>query len=974
VVSSSIQVDHNATTNYVANQHIDHSTVNIDAGSGISGGGNITTSRTLTLDTGSAHFTAGIKTKLDTETVVSSSTQVISLLPNGTVSGSGQIDHNSTTNYIANQHIDHSTVNIDAGSGMSGGGNITTSRTLTLDTGSTHFTSGIKSKLDSELVVSGSDTQVKTFLSLENVDNTADADKPVSTAQKEFIEEVAQGLKTRTAARVLVDSNLDATYNNGVSGSGSFLEADSNGAFPTTDDIDTTLLNVVGIRIFVAGQTNKAENGIYVVQTPGDASTPWKIVRSEATDSSEEIPGSFVFIKDGTEYANTGWILLVDNASTFIVGTDDINPTQFSGAGAFTAGDGLGQEGNVFSLDTGSVHFTSGVKEKLNADAVFSSSAQVDHNNTTNYVSNQHIDHSTVNISAGSGLTGGGSIAASRTLTLDTGSAHFASGVKTKLDTETVVSSSTQVASLLPTGTVSASSQVDHNTTTNYVANQHIDHTTVNISAGSGLSGGGTIASSRTLTLDTGSAHFTGGVKSKLSADGVVSSSAQINHDATTNYVANQHIDHTTVSISPGAGMSGGGTIAATRTLTLDTGSAHFTGGVKTKLNADTVVSSSAQVTTLLPAGTVSSSAQINHDATTNFVANEHIDHSTVSISPGAGMSGGGTIAATRTLTLDTGSAHFTNGVKAKLNADTVVSSSAQVTTLLPAGTVSGSGQIAINSTTGTLNVNKGGTGQTTYTNGQLLIGNTTGNTLAKATLTAGTGITVTNGGGSITIAAVNNGTVTSIATGNGITGGTITSTGTLGLTGQALALHNLATNGVIARTGTGTVAGRTITGTTNQVTVTNGNGVSGNPTLSLPQSINTAASVRFGSFGVGTAASGTTGEIRATNEITAFFSDARLKNFHGKIPFALSKVMSLSGYYFTENEVAKSLGYNNDKMQVGLSAQEVQAVLPEVVTEAPISDEYLTVRYEKLIPLLVEAIKEQQKQIEELKSKLDNK
>ena len=54
----------------------------------------------------------------------------------------------------------------------------------------------------------------------------------------------------------------------------------------------------------------------------------------------------------------------------------------------------------------------------------------------------------------------------------------------------------------------------------------------------------------------------------------------------------------------------------------------------------------------------------------------------------------------------------------------------------------------------GTLPVVNGGTGQTSYTDGQLLIGNTTGNTLAKATLTAGTGITITNGAGSITIAA----------------------------------------------------------------------------------------------------------------------------------------------------------------------------------------------------------------------------
>jgi hypothetical protein len=61
----------------------------------------------------------------------------------------------------------------------------------------------------------------------------------------------------------------------------------------------------------------------------------------------------------------------------------------------------------------------------------------------------------------------------------------------------------------------------------------------------------------------------------------------------------------------------------------------------------------------------------------------------------------------------------------------------------------------------GTLAVANGGTGQTTYTNGQLLIGNTTGNTLTKATLTAGTGISITNGTGSITITSTATGTPT---------------------------------------------------------------------------------------------------------------------------------------------------------------------------------------------------------------------
>ena len=106
-----------------------------------------------------------------------------------------------------------------------------------------------------------------------------------------------------------------------------------------------------------------------------------------------------------------------------------------------------------------------------------------------------------------------------------------------------------------------------------------------------------------------------------------------------------------------------------------------------------------------------------------------------------------------------------------------------------------------------------GGTGQTTYTNGQLLIGNTTGSTLTKATLTAGTGITITNGSGAITIAG-NSGTVTSVSgtgTVNGITlTGTVTTTGslTLGGTLSGVSLTTQVTGTLpVANGGTGAAA-----------------------------------------------------------------------------------------------------------------------------------------------------------------------
>jgi hypothetical protein len=143
--------------------------------------------------------------------------------------------------------------------------------------------------------------------------------------------------------------------------------------------------------------------------------------------------------------------------------------------------------------------------------------------------------------------------------------------------------------------------------------------------------------------------------------------------------------------------------------------------------------------------------------------------------------------------------------------------------------------------------------------------------------------------------------------------------------------------------------------------------------TWTIPEIIPTNTSIQLGSIGVGTAASGTTGEIRATGTITGYYSDDRLKTRTGNIENALEKVLSLDGFHYHANETAASLGYDSSKQEVGLSAQQVQAVLPEIVVPAPIDATYLTIHYERMIPLLVEAIKEQQKQIEELKAKLGN-
>lgn len=112
-------------------------------------------------------------------------------------------------------------------------------------------------------------------------------------------------------------------------------------------------------------------------------------------------------------------------------------------------------------------------------------------------------------------------------------------------------------------------------------------------------------------------------------------------------------------------------------------------------------------------------------------------------------------------------------------------------------------------------------------------------------------------------------------------------------------------------------------------------------------------------------------GEARFDGEVYAFYSDERLKNFEGRIDNALDKVSQLNGYYFTENEKAKELGYDNDQRQVGISAQEVEKVLPEVVAPAPVDPEYKTVKYDKMVPLLIEAIKELKEQNAEMADRI---
>lgn len=122
-------------------------------------------------------------------------------------------------------------------------------------------------------------------------------------------------------------------------------------------------------------------------------------------------------------------------------------------------------------------------------------------------------------------------------------------------------------------------------------------------------------------------------------------------------------------------------------------------------------------------------------------------------------------------------------------------------------------------------------------------------------------------------------------------------------------------------------------------------------------------------------------GNIVATGTITHSYSDKRLKIFTSNIHNSLDIINNLNGYYYSPNEIAINAGFENEK-QIGLSAQEVQKVLPEIVKIAPFDmskddngtissasgENYLTICYERLGAVFVEAIKDLTSQIKELK------
>ena len=152
-----------------------------------------------------------------------------------------------------------------------------------------------------------------------------------------------------------------------------------------------------------------------------------------------------------------------------------------------------------------------------------------------------------------------------------------------------------------------------------------------------------------------------------------------------------------------------------------------------------------------------------------------------------------------------------------------------------------------------------------------------------------------------------------------------------------------------------------TITGTTNQITVAGSGLNNAGVTLSTPQNIHSAATPTFAGLTIN-------GAITATGDITAYYtSDERLKENIQPIQNALSKVETISGNEYNWKEGFDEI-HTKKGNDIGVIAQEIQKILPQAVIER--DNGYLGVNYEKIIPLLIESIKELSAKVKELENK----
>ena len=312
----------------------------------------------------------------------------------------------------------------------------------------------------------------------------ADPTGPQDAATKAYVDSTAEGLKPKAAVRA-------ATLVAGTLAS----------SFEDADVIDGVTL-ATGDRILIKNQADATENGIYIVAASG---APTRSTDFDSLSPIDEINGAYTFIQEGTQ-GGQGW---VQTGDVVTIGVSDIDFVYFNSVSGITGGDGITVTGMDIDVDHDGEGLTfSGTQLALELDgATLSKSAsglKLGDTAVTPATLGSASETVTFTVDQQGRLT-----AASEQSISITGSqvSDFAEVAQDAVGTILVDSASVDftytdgtpsiTAAVLPAG-------VDHDQLANFVANEHIDHTTVEIQtqSNSGLSGGGTIAATRSLIVD----------------------------------------------------------------------------------------------------------------------------------------------------------------------------------------------------------------------------------------------------------------------------------------------------------------------------------------------------------------------------------------------------------------------------------------------------------------------------------------
>ncbi len=621
---------------------------------------------------------------------------------------------------VTNSLLANSSVTVQAGTGLSGGGAVALGGTITLTnsapglggtvtsvgsgtgltggpiTGSgslsldTSFTDGRDLQLSGGTLTGALKGSAATFTSgtFSALLSAAGALMPktgTATATQGFVSNPfdfqASSFSSTTSAAVTQDFRWQAepTGNNTANPSGSMnLLFGANGATPAETGLS---IASNGLITFATGQTFPGGGGSGTVTSVGTG--------AGLTGGPITTSGTISIPSAGVTNA-----MLANNSINVVAGSG------LSGGGSVALGGSVtlsntASGGTVTSVNTGA-GLTGGPITQTGTISIPSAG-----------VTNAMLANNSINVVAGSGLSGGGSVALGGSVTLSNAASG---GTVTSVNTGAGLTG----GPITQTGTISIPSAG--------VANSMLANSSIKVVAGTGLSGGGTVALGGTVTLNN---TASGGTVTTVNTGagltgGPITTSGTVSIPSAG--VTNAMLANSSINVVAGSGLSGGGAVALGGSVTL---SSNSSGGTVTTVNTGAG----------LTGGPITQTGTISIPSA--GVTNAMLANSGINVVAGSGLSGGGAVALGGTVTLASNASGTANGIAYFSGANTVTSTGSP-------------------------------------TNGQLLVGSS-GKVPVLAKLTAGQNITITNGPGSITIAAAGGGgspTMPFFATGGQRTGG----------------------------------------------------------------------------------------------------------------------------------------------------------------------------------------------------------